>query len=79
MLMPPSILSPHHFSKDASPQTQAKLRRFAQTAVVRRAINVIRDRIAGMDLQTRVRAACGPTMWPSTRASCAHGANAGRA
>jgi hypothetical protein len=35
--------------------TQANLRRFAETPVVRRAINVIKDRIAAMDWQVRVR------------------------
>jgi phage portal protein BeeE len=35
--------------------TQVNLRRFAETPVVRRAINVIKDRIAAMDWQVRVR------------------------
>jgi hypothetical protein len=35
--------------------TQANLRRFAETPVVRRAINVIKDRIVAMDWQVRVR------------------------
>jgi len=35
--------------------TPASLRRFAETPLVRRAINVIKDRIAAMDWQVRVR------------------------
>jgi HK97 family phage portal protein len=35
--------------------TQVNLRRFAETPVVRRAINVIKDRIVAMDWQVRVR------------------------
>ena len=36
------------------------LRRFAETPVVRRAINVIKDRIAAMDWQVRVRRGVKP-------------------
>ena len=43
----PAILSPVHFPGHALPKpTPLKLRRFAETPVVRRAINVIKDRIA---------------------------------
>ena len=35
--------------------TPANLRRFAETPVVRRAINVVKDKIASMDWQVRVR------------------------
>jgi HK97 family phage portal protein len=52
----PSILSPVHFPGQSLPKpTPANLRRFAETPVVRRAINVIKDRIASMDWQVRVR------------------------
>jgi len=52
----PSILSPVPFSGQHLPKpTPANLRRFAETPVVRRAINVIKDRIAAMDWQVRVR------------------------
>jgi len=52
----PSILSPVQFSGHHLPKpTPANLRRFAETPVVRRAINVIKDRIAAMDWQVRVR------------------------
>ena len=53
----PSILSPFAYgSGQGIPKpTQANLRRFAETPVVRRAINVIKDRIAAMDWQVRVR------------------------
>ena len=52
----PSILSPIQFPGRHLPKpTPANLRRFAETPVVRRAINVIKDRIAAMDWQVRVR------------------------
>jgi len=56
----PSILSP--FGSGFGPglngipkPTQANLRLFAETPVLRRAINVIKDRIVAMDWQVRVR------------------------
>ena len=52
----PSILSPVQFPGQLLPKpTPMNLRRFAETPVVRRAINVIKDRIAAMDWQVRVR------------------------
>ena len=52
----PAILSPMQFPGKHLPKpTPANLRRFAETPVVRRAINVIKDRIAAMDWQMRVR------------------------
>jgi HK97 family phage portal protein len=52
----PSIASPVQFPGRHMPKpTPANLRRFAETPVVRRAINVIKDRIAAMDWQVRVR------------------------
>ncbi|HEX4758260.1 MAG TPA: phage portal protein [Terracidiphilus sp.] len=52
----PSILSPVQFPGQHLPKaTPAHLRRFAETPLVRRAINVIKDRIAAMDWQVRVR------------------------
>ena len=56
----PSILSPfgpgYGSGLNGIPKpTQANLRRFAETPVVRRAINVIKDRIVAMDWQVRVR------------------------
>jgi len=52
----PSILSPAHFPGKHMPKpTPANLRRFAETPLVRRAINVIKDRIAAMDWQVRLR------------------------
>ncbi len=58
--MLPSILGPYNpasrMGQHALPKpTPANLRRFAETPVVRRAINVIKDRIASMDWQVRVR------------------------
>ncbi len=52
----PAILSAVQFPGKHLPKpTPMNLRRFAETPVVRRAINVIKDRIAAMDWQVRVR------------------------
>ena len=56
----PSILSPYNPlgrpGQSALPKpTPANLRKLAETPVVRRAINVVKDRIASMDWQVRVR------------------------
>ncbi len=52
----PAVSSPVQFPGRLLPKpTPANLRRFAETPVVRRAINVIKDRIAAMDWQVRVR------------------------
>ena len=52
----PAILSPVQFPARLLPKpTPMNLRRFAETPVVRRAINVIKDRIASMDWQVRLR------------------------
>jgi len=52
----PALLSPMQFPGRLMPKpTPMNLRRFAETPVVRRAINVIKDRIAAMDWQVRVR------------------------
>jgi HK97 family phage portal protein len=52
----PAILTPVQFPGRLLPKpTPINLRRFAETPVVRRAINVIKDRIAAMDWQVRVR------------------------
>jgi HK97 family phage portal protein len=57
----PAILSPVQFPGRLLPKpTPANLRRFAETPIVRRAINVIKDRIAAMDWQIRVRRGVGP-------------------
>ncbi|MCU1318895.1 MAG: hypothetical protein JWP98_413 [Edaphobacter sp.] len=57
--MLPSILSPYQGGRagqNALPKpTSANLRKFAETPVVRRAINVVKDKIASMDWQVRVR------------------------
>ncbi len=58
--MLPSILTPYNATARpgsmAMPKpTPANLRRFAETPVVRRAINVVKNRIACMDWQIRVR------------------------
>ncbi|MDR3774318.1 MAG: phage portal protein [Terracidiphilus sp.] len=58
----PAILSPVQFPGRLLPKpTPVNLRRFAETPVVRRAINVIKDRIAAMDWQIRVRRGVRPT------------------
>jgi HK97 family phage portal protein len=52
----PTILSPVQFPGKLLPKpTPANLRRFAETPVVRRAINIIKDRVAAMDWQVGVR------------------------
>ncbi|MGA9465105.1 MAG: phage portal protein, partial [Terracidiphilus sp.] len=52
----PAVLSPVQFPGNLLPKpSPMNLRRFAETPVVRRAINVIKDRIAAMDWQVRVR------------------------
>ena len=57
----PAILSPVQFPGKHLPKpTPMNLRRFAETPVVRRAINVIKDRIAAMDWQVRVRRGVRP-------------------
>jgi HK97 family phage portal protein len=57
----PSILSPYNPAQSMMPKpTAGNLRRFAETPVVRRAINLIKDRIAAMDWQVRVKRECLP-------------------
>ena len=57
----PAILSPVELPGRRLPKpTPVNLRRFAETPVVRRAINVIKDRIAAMDWQVRVRRGVRP-------------------
>jgi len=57
----PAILTPVQFPGRLLPKpTPMNLRRFAETPVVRRAINVIKDRIAAMDWQVRVRRGVTP-------------------
>ncbi len=57
----PSILSPYLGGQGAAggggvpKPSEANLRKFAETPVVRRAINVIKDRVVAMDWQIRVR------------------------
>ncbi len=58
--MLPSILTPYNPNGRAGQSslpkpTAVNLRKFAETPVVRRAINVVKDRIASMDWQVRVR------------------------
>ena len=59
----PAILSPVNFPGQSLPKpTPANLRRFAETPIVRRAINVIKDRVAAMDWQVRVRREVKPEL-----------------
>jgi HK97 family phage portal protein len=58
--MLPAVFSPYNRvgrpGQSALPKpTAANLRKFAETPVVRRAINVVKDKIASMDWQVRVR------------------------
>jgi HK97 family phage portal protein len=55
----PAILNPVQYPGKLLPKpSPANLRRFAETPVVRRAINVIKDRVAAMDWQIRPRRGC---------------------
>ncbi len=63
-VMLPSILTPYGSAGRSGQGTMPKptvvnLRKFAETPVVRRAINVVKDRIASMDWQVRVRRGYG--------------------
>ncbi len=52
----PSILTPYVTTGNLLPKpTSENLRRFAETPVVRRAINLIKDRVACMDWQVKVK------------------------
>ncbi len=52
----PSIFSPYPSTQRALPKpTPANLRKFAETPVVRRAINLIKDRVASLDWQVRLK------------------------
>ena len=57
--MLPALFSPYSVSargQNSLPKpTPANLRKFSETPVVRRAINVVKDRIASMDWQVRLR------------------------
>ncbi|HYS64433.1 MAG TPA: phage portal protein [Paraburkholderia sp.] len=57
--MLPSILTPYNHGRvgqNATPKpTPANLRKFAETPVARRAINVVKDKVASMDWKIRVR------------------------
>jgi HK97 family phage portal protein len=48
--------------------TPANLRRFAETPVARRAINIVKDKIASMDWQVRVRRGYNPADVPDAQA-----------
>ncbi|HEY0794608.1 MAG TPA: phage portal protein [Acidisarcina sp.] len=52
----PSILGPYHPPANLLPKpTPVNLRRFAETPLVRRAVNVIKDRIASLDWQVKLK------------------------
>ncbi len=52
----PSILTPYRTPSNSLPKpTPVNLRRFAETPLVRRAINVLKDRIASLDWQIRLK------------------------
>jgi len=63
----PSILTPYSLPAKALPKpTPANLRKFAETPVVRRAINLIKDRVAAMDWQVRLKRDHGPEGVPDS-------------
>jgi HK97 family phage portal protein len=52
----PSIMNPHRAGQTAMPKpSPVNLRRFAETPIARRAIDVVKDRIASMDWQIKIR------------------------
>lgn len=51
----PSILAPYQAQRALPKPTPANLRKFAETPLVRRAINIIKDRVASMDWQVRLK------------------------
>src|SRR6202012_1760484 len=52
----PSILTPYRTPSNALPKpTPVNLRRFAETPLVRRAINILKARIASLDWQVRLK------------------------
>jgi phage portal protein BeeE len=58
----PSILSPYQAQRALPKPTPANLRKFAETPLVRRAINIIKDRVASMDWQVRLKRDYTPEM-----------------
>ncbi len=59
----PALLQPYGTAQRAMPKvTPMNLRRFAETPVPRRAINVIKDRIACLDWQVRLKRTAAPGM-----------------
>ncbi len=59
----PSILGPYQASSSLLPKpTPVNLRRLAETPLVRRAINVIKDRIVGLDWQIKLKRGYSATM-----------------
>jgi HK97 family phage portal protein len=60
-MMLPSILTPYSSAANLMPKaTTANLRRFAETPIARRAINVIKDRIASLDWQVKIKRGYAP-------------------
>jgi HK97 family phage portal protein len=51
----PSILGPYQAQRALPKPTPVNLRKFAETPLVRRAINIIKDRVASMDWQVRLK------------------------
>ena len=66
----PSILSPYQRPGQQSvpKPTAANLRRFAEMPVARRAINIVKDQIASMDWQIRIRRGYDPASVPDAEA-----------
>ena len=72
----PSILTPYRGAGQGSSvpkPTAANLRRFAETPVARRAINVVKDRIASMDWQMQSAARLRRSRYPRSRGRAAAG------
>ena len=69
----PSILTPYQRPGQPSvpKPTAANLRRFAEMPVARRAINIVKDQIASMDWQIRIRRGYDPAQMPDAEARMA--------
>lgn len=66
----PAILGPYQYqsaTKALPKPTPANLRKFAETPVVRRAINYIKERVAGLDWQVRLKRDCPAADFPDAQ------------
>lgn|GEM_PF-2136160 len=61
----PALMGPYRPGNDSLPKpTPVNLRKFAETPAPRRAINIIKDRVASMDWQVRLKRGISPASVP---------------